>query len=90
MLTPICPHTLSFRPMVLSDTMALKVSVPRNSRATAYCAFDGKGRVELKYGDWGEDSSKSKGGCLSNCFGSKKGKVSSCADGTARDADAQQ
>ena len=37
--------------MVLSDTMALKVSVPRNSRATAYCAFDGKGRVELKYGD---------------------------------------
>ena len=51
LLTPICPHTLSFRPMVLSDTMALKVSVPRNSRATAYCAFDGKGRVELKYGD---------------------------------------
>lgn len=37
--------------MVLSDTMLLKVSVPRNSRATAYCAFDGKGRVELKQGD---------------------------------------
>ncbi|RYP31019.1 hypothetical protein DL767_005959 [Monosporascus sp. MG133] len=52
LLTPICPHTLSFRPMVLSDTMLLKVSVPRNSRATAYCAFDGKGRVELKKGDY--------------------------------------
>lgn len=51
LLTPICPHTLSFRPMVLSDTMLLKVTVPRNSRATAYCAFDGKGRVELKQGD---------------------------------------
>ncbi|KAK4116259.1 ATP-NAD kinase [Canariomyces notabilis] len=51
LLTPICPHTLSFRPMVLSDTMLLRVSVPRNSRATAYCAFDGKGRVELKQGD---------------------------------------
>ncbi|KKP02635.1 ATP-NAD kinase [Trichoderma harzianum] len=51
LLTPICPHTLSFRPMVLSDTMALRVAVPRNSRATAYCAFDGKGRVELKQGD---------------------------------------
>ncbi|KAL2198935.1 ATP-NAD kinase-like domain-containing protein [Corynascus similis CBS 632.67] len=51
LLTPICPHTLSFRPMVLSDTMCLRVSVPRNSRATAYCAFDGKGRVELKQGD---------------------------------------
>ncbi|KAL2127929.1 hypothetical protein VTI74DRAFT_9954 [Chaetomium olivicolor] len=51
LLTPICPHTLSFRPMVLSDTMLLRVSVPRNSRATAYCAFDGKGRIELKQGD---------------------------------------
>ncbi|TDZ23393.1 NAD(+) kinase [Colletotrichum orbiculare MAFF 240422] len=52
LLTPICPHTLSFRPMVLSDTMLLRVSVPRHSRATAYCAFDGKGRVELKQGDY--------------------------------------
>ncbi|KAI1779943.1 ATP-NAD kinase [Hypoxylon cercidicola] len=51
LLTPICPHTLSFRPMVLSDTMLLRVSIPRNSRATAYCAFDGKGRVELRQGD---------------------------------------
>ncbi|KAL7892527.1 NAD kinase associated with ferric reductase [Trichoderma sp. SZMC 28014] len=51
LLTPICPHTLSFRPMVLSDTMALRIAVPRSSRATAYCAFDGKGRVELKQGD---------------------------------------
>ncbi|KPM45452.1 NAD(+) kinase [Neonectria ditissima] len=51
LLTPICPHTLSFRPMVLSDTMALRVTIPRNSRATAYCAFDGKGRLELRQGD---------------------------------------
>jgi NAD+ kinase len=51
LLTPICPHTLSFRPMVLSDTMLLRVSIPRHSRATAYCSFDGKGRVELKQGD---------------------------------------
>ena len=51
LLTPICPHTLSFRPMVLSDTLLLRVSIPRNSRATAYCSFDGKGRVELRQGD---------------------------------------
>jgi NAD+ kinase len=51
LLTPICPHTLSFRPMVLADTMALRVAIPKNSRATAYCAFDGKGRVELRQGD---------------------------------------
>ncbi|KAF4581214.1 NAD kinase associated with ferric reductase [Ophiocordyceps camponoti-floridani] len=51
LLTPICPHTLSFRPMILSDTMALRVVVPRRSRATAFCSFDGKGRVELRQGD---------------------------------------
>ncbi|KAF2272498.1 NAD kinase [Westerdykella ornata] len=51
LLTPICPHTLSFRPMLLTDSMLLRVAVPRNSRATAYCAFDGKGRVELRQGD---------------------------------------
>ena len=51
LLTPICPHTLSFRPMILSDTLLLRVSIPRNSRASAYCSFDGKGRVELRPGD---------------------------------------
>ncbi|MCJ1357936.1 MAG: NAD(+) kinase [Icmadophila ericetorum] len=51
LLTPICPHTLSFRPMVLSDSLLLEVRIPKNSRSTAYAAFDGKGRVELKRGD---------------------------------------
>ncbi|KAI9660762.1 MAG: NAD(+) kinase [Alyxoria varia] len=52
LLTPICPHTLSFRPMLLNDTMALRIAVPRNSRATAYCSFDGKSRIELRQGDY--------------------------------------
>ncbi|KAI4615089.1 uncharacterized protein J4E88_010569 [Alternaria novae-zelandiae] len=51
LLTPICPHTLSFRPMLLNDSMLLRIAVPLKSRATAYCAFDGKGRVELRQGD---------------------------------------
>lgn len=51
LLTPICPHTLSFRPMLLNDSMLLRIAVPVRSRATAYCAFDGKGRVELRQGD---------------------------------------
>ncbi|MCJ1432640.1 NAD(+) kinase [Xylographa pallens] len=51
LLTPICPHTLSFRPMVLSDSLLLKVCVPSNSRSTAYASFDGKSRVELRRGD---------------------------------------
>ncbi|EFQ97718.1 NAD kinase 2 [Nannizzia gypsea CBS 118893] len=52
LLTPICPHTLSFRPMVLSDTLLLRVAVPRHSRSSAYCSFDGKGRIELQRGDY--------------------------------------
>ncbi|KAF3491079.1 ferric reductase [Arthroderma uncinatum] len=52
LLTPICPHTLSFRPMVLSDTLLLRVAVPRHSRSSAYCSFDGKGRIKLRRGDY--------------------------------------
>lgn len=51
LLTPICPHTLSFRPMVLSDSLLLKVCIPKHSRSTAFASFDGKGRVELRRGD---------------------------------------
>lgn len=48
LITPICPHTLSFRPMLLPDSMELRVCVPYNSRSTAWASFDGRGRVELK------------------------------------------
>ncbi|EEP75416.1 hypothetical protein UREG_00262 [Uncinocarpus reesii 1704] len=52
LLTPICPHTLSFRPMVLSDALLLRVAIPSSSRSSAYCSFDGKGRIELCPGDY--------------------------------------
>lgn len=48
LITPLCPHTLSFRPMLLPDTMELRICVPFNSRSTAWASFDGRGRVELK------------------------------------------
>ncbi|KAK9451999.1 ATP-NAD kinase-like domain-containing protein [Limtongia smithiae] len=51
-VTPICPHTLSFRPMLLPDTMMLKVSVPLGARNTAWASFDGRHRVELRAGDY--------------------------------------
>jgi NAD+ kinase len=38
--------------MVLSDTLLLRIAVPLASRSTAYCSFDGKGRVELRQGDY--------------------------------------
>lgn len=51
-VTPICPHTLSFRPILLPDSMVLKVRVPKRSRSTAWAAFDGRSRVELQKGDY--------------------------------------
>ncbi|GAA97736.1 uncharacterized protein L969DRAFT_80409 [Mixia osmundae IAM 14324] len=51
LISPICPHTLSFRPMLLPDSMELRICVPYNSRSTAWASFDGRGRVELRQGD---------------------------------------
>ncbi|KAJ3157485.1 hypothetical protein HDU86_003377 [Geranomyces michiganensis] len=51
LVTPICPHTLSFRPMILPDTMEVRIAVPDDSRATAFASFDGRKRVCLGRGD---------------------------------------
>ena len=51
LLTLICPHTLSFRPMILNDSMELKVSVPTKGRGGGFVSFDGKGRIQLGLGD---------------------------------------
>eukprot|EP00127_Corallochytrium_limacisporum_P006189 Clim_evm6s221 gene=Clim_evmTU6s221 len=50
-LTPICPHSLSFRPILLPDTVELEVLVPSESRNTAWVSFDGRNRRELRQGD---------------------------------------
>ncbi|KAF9304746.1 hypothetical protein BGZ74_000691 [Mortierella antarctica] len=41
----------NFRPMLLPDSMELRICVPFDSRSTAWASFDGRGRVELKQGD---------------------------------------
>ncbi|OMH86396.1 ATP-NADH kinase YEF1 [Zancudomyces culisetae] len=51
LVTPICPHTLSFRPMLVPDTIELQVEVPPDSRNTAWVSFDGRNRIELSRGD---------------------------------------
>ncbi|KAJ1974105.1 hypothetical protein H4R35_003771, partial [Dimargaris xerosporica] len=51
LITPNCPHTLSFRPMLLPDSMELVVAVPYSSRNSAWASFDGRHRIELKRGD---------------------------------------
>ncbi|KAF1846867.1 ATP-NAD kinase [Cucurbitaria berberidis CBS 394.84] len=52
LLTAICAHTLSFRPIILPDTIVLRAGVPYDARTSSWASFDGKERVELKPGDY--------------------------------------
>jgi len=51
MVTPICPHSLSFRPIVVPAGVDLKITVSPDSRNTAWVSFDGRKRQELCHGD---------------------------------------
>lgn len=51
-VTPICPHSLSFRPIVIADSSYLKLLVPSTARTSAWISFDGQKRLELKQGDY--------------------------------------
>ncbi|TAQ90610.1 hypothetical protein B7494_g1075 [Chlorociboria aeruginascens] len=52
LLTAICAHTLSFRPIILPDTIVLRIGVPYDARASSWASFDGRERVELRPGDY--------------------------------------
>ena len=51
LVTPICPHVLSFRSMVFPDHVVLRCYVPDDARSGASVAFDGKHRQEIQRGD---------------------------------------
>ncbi|OEH79519.1 NAD(+) NADH kinase domain-containing protein [Cyclospora cayetanensis] len=50
LFTPICPHSLSFRPLILPDTAVLRVYVPPECRGSAWVAVDGHRRREITQG----------------------------------------
>ncbi|KAI1076057.1 ATP-NAD kinase [Whalleya microplaca] len=52
LVTSICAHTLSFRPIILPDTIVLRVGVPYDARTSSWASFDGRERVELAPGDY--------------------------------------
>lgn len=52
LVTSICAHTLSFRPIILPDTIVLRVGVPYDARTSSWASFDGRERVELQPGDY--------------------------------------
>ncbi|KAF9130226.1 hypothetical protein BGW39_003320 [Mortierella sp. 14UC] len=50
-ISPIAPHSLTARPMIIPGTKHLRVCVPASSRTTAWASFDGRHRQELERGD---------------------------------------
>ena len=51
LFTPVCPHSLSFRPVILPDSAELELRIPSDARDSAWVSFDGKARSELRRGD---------------------------------------
>ncbi|CAN0400682.1 unnamed protein product, partial [Scytosiphon promiscuus] len=52
LFTPICPHSLSFRPIVFPDTVMLRLCMPQEARCGVVAVlFDGKLSQPLRRGD---------------------------------------
>jgi len=47
LVTAICAHTLSFRPIILPDTIVLRAGVPYDARTSSWASFDGRDRYVL-------------------------------------------
>ena len=44
LVTAICAHTLSFRPIILPDSIVLRLGVPYDARTSSWASFDGRER----------------------------------------------
>jgi NAD+ kinase len=49
-LTPICPHSLTYRPVVVSDSSKIEITL-RSSSGEVYATFDGQVSVPMLQGD---------------------------------------
>jgi NAD+ kinase len=50
-LVPICPHTLSHRPIVVGDDSLIEVVLCPENQAAAQVAFDGQANIDLRAED---------------------------------------
>lgn len=50
-LVPICPHTLSSRPIVVSNESLINIVMEESRNVDARVSFDGQSNIELKAGD---------------------------------------
>ncbi|KAI0241074.1 NADH kinase pos5 [Massospora cicadina] len=51
LLTPICPRSLSFRPVLLPSTSKLTLSLHPSSKSAAQVSLDGREACSLKFGE---------------------------------------
>eukprot|EP01056_Protomagalhaensia_sp_Gyna25_P000174 Protomagalhaensia_sp_Gyna_25__173@NODE_1083_length_2210_cov_5_830032_g861_i0_p1_GENE_NODE_1083_length_2210_cov_5_830032_g861_i0NODE_1083_length_2210_cov_5_830032_g861_i0_p1_ORF_typecomplete_len664_score82_66NAD_kinase/PF01513_21/1_9e73_NODE_1083_length_2210_cov_5_830032_g861_i011992 len=51
LFTPISPHSLSMRPLILPDTATLRIRNPEDSRNNLWVSLDGRARREIDRGD---------------------------------------
>ena len=49
--TPISPHSLSFRPVILPSVAHLTIKIAPESRGNAWVCYDGRRRFEVKPND---------------------------------------
>jgi NAD+ kinase len=50
-LVPICPHTLSNRPVVISNESLINISLCESREVNARVSFDGQSNIDLQAGD---------------------------------------
>ncbi len=50
-MVPICPHTLSSRPIVISGDSNISISLQRHNHSHARVAFDGQSTINIEPGD---------------------------------------
>ena len=50
-LVPICPHTLSNRPIVISNDSQINISLCESREVNARVSFDGQANIDLRAGD---------------------------------------
>lgn len=53
-LTPVCPHTLTSRTIVLGPNSKVRIRIPMKSRGHRIVSFDGDTQVNLERGDYYE------------------------------------
>lgn len=47
LITPVAPHSLSFRPLIIPENSVVKMHLPANSRAQARASFDGRHAMQM-------------------------------------------